>query len=119
MSGYIPHVNDKIDYIELNVSDIAQSKMFYESVFGWTFIDYGPDYCEFSDGRMKGGLTTQEPVKLGGPLIVFYHDDLCSVLKKVKDSGGEITKDIFQFPGGERFEFKDPNGYELAVWRTT
>ncbi len=112
-------VNNLIDYIELNVTDIECSKAFYGEVFGWTFFDYGPDYCEFNDGRMKGGFTTQEPVKLGGPLIVFYHDDLNSVLEKIKSTGAEITKDIFQFPGGERFQFKDPNGYELAVWRTT
>lgn len=111
-------MDNLIDYIEFNVADIARSKAFYGEVFGWTFIDYGSDYCEFNDGRMKGGLTTQSPVKLGGPLIVFYHNDLPSVLKKVVSAGGEITNEIFQFPGGERFEFKDPDGYELAVWRT-
>ena len=111
--------NNLIDYIEFNVSDIARSKTFYGEVFGWTFVDYGETYCEFNDGRMKGGFTTQSPVKLGGPLIVFYHDDLSTVLGKIMSAGGEITKQIFQFPGGERFEFKDLDGYELAVWRTT
>ena len=113
-----PQINNLIDYIEFNVVDIERSKAFYERVFGWTFIDYGSDYCEFTDGRMKGGLTTQSPVRLGGALIVFYHDDLQSVLAKVTSAGGVITKDIFKFPGGERFQFKDIDGYELAVWRT-
>lgn len=111
--------NNLIDYIEFNVSDIARSKAFYGEVFGWIFVDYGETYCEFNDGRMKGGFTTQETVKPGGPLIVLYHDDLPVVLEKVITAGGEITKEVFQFPGGERFEFKDPDGYELAVWRTT
>lgn len=112
-------INNLVDYIEFNVSDIERSKKFYGDVFGWTFTDYGPDYCEFSDGRMKGGFTTQSPVKLGGALIVFFHKDLQSVLDKIVKAGGKITKDIFQFPGGERFEFTDPDGYDLAVWRTT
>ena len=54
--------NDRrIDYIELNVTDIARSKAFYGSAFGWTFKDYGPDYCEFGDGRLTGGFTTHGP----------------------------------------------------------
>ena len=76
--------NNCIDYIEFIVSDIARSKLFYGSVFGWTFTDYGPDYCEFNDARMKGGLTTQGTVKTGGPLIVISHTDLETCLTKVK-----------------------------------
>ncbi|MEM9279380.1 MAG: VOC family protein, partial [Pseudomonadota bacterium] len=56
--------NDCIDYIELNVADIERAKQFYGGVFGWTFTDYGETYCEFSDGRMKGGFNTHDPVRL-------------------------------------------------------
>ena len=42
----------KIDYIEFNVADIAAAKAFYGAAFGWTFTDYGPEYCEFADGRL-------------------------------------------------------------------
>jgi len=118
MPNPISQENDCIDYIELNVADIERAKVFYGAVFGWTFTDYGETYCEFTDGRMKGGLTTLEPVRLGGPLIVLYHDDLLGVETKVLAAGGMITKEIFQFPGGERFQFTDLDGYELAVWRT-
>ena len=38
----------------------------------------------------------------------------CSVA--VVAAGGGLTKDIFPFPGGRRFQFTDPNGNELAVW---
>ena len=31
-------------------------------------------------------------------------------------SGGEISEDIFSFPGGRRFYFIYPSGNELAVW---
>jgi predicted enzyme related to lactoylglutathione lyase len=111
--------NNCIDYIEFVVGDIERSKKFYGDAFGWTFVDYGPDYCEFNDARMKGGFTTQGSVHTGGPLIVISHKDLEACLLKVKDARGIISKEIFSFPGGERFEFKDPDGYNLAVWRTT
>jgi len=42
----------RIDYIELPAVDIGAMKKFYGEAFGWTFVDYGPDYCSFNDGRM-------------------------------------------------------------------
>lgn len=107
----------KIDYVEFNVIDIEKTKAFYGDVFGWTFTDYGPDYCEFNDGRMKGGFASGEPIKAGGALIVLYADDLETLIQKIEAHGGAITKPVFDFPGGQRFQFTDVNGHELAVWR--
>ncbi len=107
----------QIDYVEFNVTDIGRSKNFYGSAFGWTFTDYGPAYCEFNDGRLKGGLTTTAPVRAsGGPLVILYADKLEETVKRVEAAGGRIVKPIFSFPGGRRFHFADPDGYELAVW---
>ncbi len=106
----------RIDYVEFGVADIARSKAFYGDAFGWTFTDYGPDYCEFSDGRMKGGFTTLSPVSPGGALVVLYGDDLAELQRRVEAAGGRIAKPIFDFPGGRRFHFLDPDGYELAIW---
>jgi predicted enzyme related to lactoylglutathione lyase len=115
----LEQIDNRLDYMEFAVSNIAESKRFYGEVFGWTFTDYGPDYCEFCDGRMKGGFHTQEPVSTGGALIVLYHSDLESVQEKVLRAGGIITKEVFEFPGGKRFQFKDLDGHELGVWHTT
>lgn len=112
-----PSANDRrIDYIEMNVADIERSKTFYGKTFGWTFKDYGPSYCEFGDGRLTGGFTTGAPPKPGGPLVVMYADDLEASQRSVESAGGRIAKPIFEFPGGRRFHFLDPDGYELAVW---
>ncbi|NWA43442.1 VOC family protein [Pseudomonas reactans] len=106
----------QIDNIEFNVSDIARSKAFYGGAFGWTFVDYGPTYTEFSDGRLTGGFTTGEPVRPGGPLVILYADDLDATQQRLKALGALITRETFSFPGGRRFHFTDPDGYELAVW---
>jgi predicted enzyme related to lactoylglutathione lyase len=106
----------RIDYIEMNVGDLARSRAFYGGAFGWTFTDYGPTYCAFSDGRLDGGFTTSGPVKPGGPLVILYADDLAQAQGRVEAAGGRIVKPIFSFPGGRRFHFEDPDGYELAVW---
>lgn len=106
----------QIDNIEFNVSDIARAKSFYGSAFGWTFTDYGPAYCEFTDGRLTGGLTTLGPPSPGGPLVILYADDLAATQARLEAAGASIVKPVFAFPGGRRFHFRDPDGYELAVW---
>ena len=108
--------NRRIDYVEMGVSDIERSKRFYGSAFGWTFKDYGADYCEFADGRLTGGFTTYWPPRPGGPLVILYADDLEAQRDAVTAAGGRISQDIYDFPGGRRFHFTDPDGYELAVW---
>lgn len=107
----------KIDYIEFDVTDIGRAKAFYGSAFGWTFTDYGPDYCEFQDGRLTGGFAKSRNVSAkGGALVILFADDLEAVQAKVEEAGGRIVRPIFSFPGGRRFQFADPEGYELAVW---
>jgi uncharacterized protein len=107
---------NQVDYIELPASDIEKTKIFYQSVFGWKFTDYGPNYTSFHDGRLGGGFakTTANPGT--GVLLVIYSGDLAAVEQKVQAAGGKIVKEIFSFPGGRRFHFADPNGNELAVW---
>ncbi len=106
----------QIDNIEFNVGSIARAKEFYGKAFGWTFTDYGPTYCEFTDGRLTGGLTTGGPVKPGGPQVILYADDLPETQKRLEGLGARIVKPVFEFPGGRRFHFQNPDGYELAVW---
>jgi predicted enzyme related to lactoylglutathione lyase len=108
--------DSRIDYIEMNVADIERSKAFYGQAFGWKFTDYGPNYCEFADGRLTGGFTTNDKPTPGGPLVILYADDLLGMQRRVEAAGGRISKPIFSFPGGRRFHFIDPDGYELAVW---
>jgi predicted enzyme related to lactoylglutathione lyase len=109
-----------INYIEFNVADIPRAKAFYGEAFGWAFTDYGSTYCEFSDGHMKGGFDASGTVAaVGGPLVVLYGADLEQLLARVEAAGGTIAKPIFSFPGGRRFHFTDPDGYELAVWSET
>jgi predicted enzyme related to lactoylglutathione lyase len=108
--------NDKrIDYVELATKGMPATKAFYRHVFGWKFTDYGPDYSSFEDGRLSGGFTTAADVTRG-PLLVIYVLDLEATQAEIEAAGGVVVKQIFSFPGGRRFHFKDPSGNELAVW---
>ena len=108
--------NYRLDYVEFPASDIKGTKTFYSTVFGWKFEDYGMEYTSFHDGRISGGFAKGQPVVKGGPLLVIYADDLTNTYSKIVAAGGRITKPTFEFPGGRRFHFTDPNGNLLAVW---
>ena len=111
-----------INYVELPTADIDAIKTFYTSAFGWQFEDYGPDYSSFNSGQLNGGFyraPLSASTENGSVLIVIFSKDLEASLASVKDSGGNITRDIFSFPGGRRFHFQDPNNNELAVWSDT
>jgi predicted enzyme related to lactoylglutathione lyase len=111
------HTHHAIDYIEFNVTDMAEAKRFFTEAFGWEFNDYGPDYAGIKDGSGEvGGLRRVEQVAAGGPLVILYSDELEASLAAVEAAGGRVVKDIFRFPGGRRFEFVDPSGNLLAVW---
>jgi hypothetical protein len=109
-----PENNLRFDYIELSTPDPLAARAFCEQVFGWTFRAFGPDYQAWDDGRMTGGFTKGTPGT--GVLVVMYAMDLEACRASVIAAGGTITKPIFEFPGGRRFEFKDPTGVPLAVW---
>jgi uncharacterized protein len=108
--------NNRIDYVEFPITNIDEAKQFYGDVFGWDFVDYGPDYVSFNDGRLDGGFRKEIKLEKGGPLVVFYSATLESIQERIKTAGGVIVKKIFEFPGGRRFHFTDPSGNELAVW---
>ncbi len=111
--------HNKINYIEIPSKNISISKKFFSEVFGWAFVDYGPEYCSFSNEGIDGGFYKAElsiSMESGSALIVLYSNDLEATLSKIETSGGTIKKPIFPFPGGRRFHFTDPNGNEYAVW---
>lgn len=111
--------HNQIDYLEIPVKDINHSKAFFSRVFGWQFSDYSPQYTCFSGAGIKGGFF-QDPrtfnLAKGTPLLVIFSSDLKQTQLEVTNAGGEITKAIFDFPGGRRFHFIDPNGNEFGVW---
>src|SRR5205814_3845688 len=68
-----------IYYVEVPSRNLPATKKFFSALFGWLFVDYGPDYASFDDGRMAGGFFASEKtadVDSGAPLVVFYHPEL-------------------------------------------
>src|SRR5690606_12968488 len=107
--------HEQVQYIEFLTKDISLAKKFYTESFGWRFTDYGQEYTAFEGDYVDGGFTLGEPVK-GSILVILYSEYIEKTKNKVIGAGGTVVKEIFNFPGGKRFHFSDPDGYELAVW---
>ena len=105
---------DPIVYLELPAKEIAAEKKFYAQAFGWTWQDWGPDYADTSAG-IGAGINASGEHQSAVPLAVLKVDDLEAARERVRQAGGAVTVDIFSFPGGRRFHFRDPAGNELAV----
>jgi catechol 2,3-dioxygenase-like lactoylglutathione lyase family enzyme len=50
------------------------------------------------------------------PYRAISADDLAATQRRLDDAGAKIVKPVFAFPGGRRFHFQAPDGYEFAVW---
>lgn len=90
--------HEEIQYIEFFSDDFDRIKDFYTRAFDWQFTDYGPHYvgfeCEYVDGGFAKGTPQQ-----GSVVVILYSNDLEKTRDKVVAAGGEITKDIYDFPG--------------------
>lgn len=108
---------NRIDYVEIPVTDLRKAREFFAALFGWSFQDWGDDYMSFNDGRLDGGFRrADEPAPSSGVLVVFFSTDLDRDFERVQDLGATISEPIFPFPGGRRFHFVDPTGTEYAIW---
>ena len=108
---------NRVDYVEIPVTDPGMTREFFSSLFGWSFQQWGDDYISFSDGRIDGGFRrSAEPAPSTGVLLVFFSENLERDVERVEALGGTISQAIFSFPGGRRFHFVDPAGTEFAIW---
>ncbi|MEM7728371.1 MAG: VOC family protein [Pseudomonadota bacterium] len=103
----------KIDYVEFSSERMEETQSFFADAFGWRFVDYGPDYRDIQDAGLGGGLERGET---RAPLVVLKSDDLEADLARIRKAGATIKREIFDFPGGRRFEFREPGGTLMAAW---
>lgn len=111
--------HEKLNYVEFAAKDLSATKAFFNTVFDWTFTDYGDGYTAFDNQGLEGGFYQADKSSSAenrGALLIFYSKHLPATRKKIVDNNGVITQNIFEFPGGFRFHFTEPSGNEFAVW---
>lgn len=103
-------------YVELPVADSEASANFFARVFGWDMIRFGPTYAGTMGQGTDLGLQGDAAEAPAAPLPGLRVDDLEAALAAVEAAGAPITQPIFPYPGGRRFQFREPGGNELAVF---
>lgn len=110
-------IHNQIDLIEFPAASPEhhkQTQMFFSTVFGWKYTDWGDTYSDTTDSGTSSGISSDRTASM--PLTVIYSDDLDKTKELIMQNGGTIIVDTYSFPGGRRFHFTAPNGSELAVW---
>ncbi|MGH6780708.1 MAG: VOC family protein [Sphingomonadaceae bacterium] len=105
----------RFNYVEFPVSDTVVATQFYSRAFGWIFTDFGPTYAATTSGDTDIGFQADAAEKTAAPLPVIEVSDLEAALERVIAAGGALTRPTFAFPGGRRFQFRDPDGHEIGV----
>jgi predicted enzyme related to lactoylglutathione lyase len=102
-----------IDYVEFSSPKLEETQSFFGKALGWSFVEYGPDYRDIRGAGLGGGVERGE---LRPPLVVLKSDALEADRDRLVRAGADLVKDIFEFPGGRRFEFREPGGTLMAAW---
>lgn len=105
-----------ITYIEIPCRSLSANKNFFKQAFGWLFRDLNADYCYITNAGIPCAFYRSNKIAQTGILLVLQVHQLETAQANVIASGGQITKPIFNFPGGQRFHFVDVNGNEFGVW---
>ena len=82
-------------WADLGVPDVDSAKRFYMAVFGWDFIDPGPDAGGYllatKNGKQVAGIgplmSPEQPVAW---TIYLWSDDVDASAKLIRDAGGSI-----------------------------
>ncbi|ELH5152534.1 VOC family protein, partial [Vibrio cholerae] len=78
--------HEKLNYVEFAANDLESTKAFFSKTFGWSFVDYGPEYTAFSNEGLDGGFFKAElcsRTENGGALLILYSSDIEATLEKV------------------------------------
>jgi len=111
-------------HVELNTTDLAKAKTFYNQLFDWQLedVEMGPtgQYTMIKPGAGTGGGMLRHPNPSGPSAWLAYVevDDIAAATRKAKSLGAQIMKDVTEVPGaGWMSILVDPTGAELALWK--
>jgi uncharacterized protein len=108
-------------HFAINADDVQRAKAFYESVFGWTFVPWGPpDYYLANLGGVHAALQERRQliggVRTNGFEPTFAVRDIRAVLAAVNSRGGRSLMPPFTIDGvGDLCYFVDTEGNLCGV----
>jgi uncharacterized protein len=112
----------KVQHFEIPADDTARAKVFYGSVFGWTYDEYDADTAMIHPGGAEG-----EAGVIGGdiykreapqaPTVVITVASIEESLDAIIKAGGQRLGPIETMEGMGRYAyFADSEGNRLGLW---
>jgi predicted enzyme related to lactoylglutathione lyase len=113
----MPH----LAHFAINADDLHRARRFYENVFGWTFLPYGPPgFFQIEMGKVAvqpvlGALQQRREllpgVKLRGFECTISVVDIHATARAIEENGGRIVMAVVTLPSvGQLLFFEDPEG---------
>jgi predicted enzyme related to lactoylglutathione lyase len=111
-------------HVELNTTDPAKAKAFYQRLFDWKLEDMemgpGATYTMIDVGEGTGGGLMKHPMP-GAPssgLAYVLVDDVAAATRKAQSLGATVVKDVTEVRGAGWFSIiADPTGAPLGLWK--
>jgi predicted enzyme related to lactoylglutathione lyase len=117
-------MSNPIAHFAINADDVAATRGFYETVFGWTFTPWGPpDFFRVSTGEGVGGALQGRRELLPGQRtnafeVTISVPDVDSVAEAVVANGGQLLMEKTTIAGvGDLVFFADPSGNVAGAMR--
>lgn len=112
-------------WFDLATPDLDVAKAFYQAVFGWSFIDTGPDFGHYnfaqSNGRNVAGIGPIWPPDSPQPsawTIYFASDDATADCERVQELGGQVMVEPMVIgDSGLMGICMDPTGAAFGFWQ--
>ncbi len=123
---------DPIVHFEIPVKDLAKSKTFYQSIFGWEVMDHampnGQTYVgcvttavdektriPHKPGAINGGMMLQN-ANIKVPVFAIHVASIDEKVKKIEAAGGKVVQPKMDLGIGFYSYIADPEGTIVGLW---
>ena len=114
----------EVTWMDLATPDLDGAKAFYNAIFGWEYMDTGPDFGHYqmamAQGHNAAGIGLLQP---GSPMpsawtVYFATEDAAADATRVKLLGGQVIVDTMEIPGSGMMAIcVDPTGAVFGLWQ--
>ncbi|HEY3289023.1 MAG TPA: VOC family protein [Anaerolineae bacterium] len=111
-------------WFDLMTTDLAKAKDFYAKLFGWTYLDSGPEFGNYAIAQLKGhtvaGIGPMPPGQTMPSVWSVYlaTDDIKADGEKIKKLGGKLMMEPMQIAEqGSMAMAVDPTGAVFGLWQ--
>ncbi len=111
---------NKLAHFAIEAENVDRARVFYETVFGWTFEPWGPpgSYLIQNAGVHGALQSRREPMPAGrkGYECSFAVDDLDRSIQLIRNSGGWVDDHIHTIPTvGRLVSFRDTEQNQALI----